>query len=215
MANTTEKTLSQAILERRATPSFEGTPVPEADLKRILEAGLLAPSGWNMQPWRFVVVRSLEQRIRLRAAAYNQAKVQEAPVVIVACGDEDGWRNGDLEEMLRMGREGGMHENYAERARQNIQDSMCEMPNLTAWLNKHVMLAFATMMWTAETMGYDTAPMEGFEQDKVCETLKLPMSYWVVALLAVGHQKGEDKFDGGRLDMRQTVFGEEYGKPLK
>jgi nitroreductase len=46
------------------------------------------------------------------------------------------------------------------------------------------------MMLMAEVLGYDTAPMEGFEQDKVCETLRLPMSYWVVALLAIGHLKG-------------------------
>jgi hypothetical protein len=37
----------------------------------------------------------------------------------------------------------------------------------------------------------------------------------VVALLAVGRLKGQDKFDGGRFEMSHTVFGEEYGKPLK
>jgi len=67
----------------------------------------------------------------------------------------------------------------------------------------------------AEVIGYDTAPMEGFEQDKVHEVLRLPLSYWVVALLAVGHLKGADKFEGGRFDMSHTVFGEEFGKPLK
>jgi nitroreductase len=215
MANLTEKTLSQAILERRATPSFDGTPVPEADLKRILDAGRHAPSGYNMQPWRFIVVRSLEQRIRLRGAAFNQAKVEEAPVVIVACGDEDGWRTGDLEEMLRMAREGGMPENYAEQARQNIPNYLCELPNITAWLSKQVMLAFTTMMWTAETMGYDTAPMEGFEEQKVREVLRLPLSYHVVALLALGRRSGTDKYFGGRFSLGHTVFDGEYGKTLK
>ena len=86
---------------------------------------------------------------------------------------------------------------------------------MTGWLNKMVMLAFTSMMLMAEVIGYDTAPMEGFEQRGVCETLKLPMSYWVVGLLAVGQLKGPDKFDGGRFDMSRTVFGEEYGKPLK
>jgi hypothetical protein len=57
--------------------------------------------------------------------------------------------------------------------------------------------------------------MEGFEQQKVCETLRLPMSYFVVSLLAVGHLQGADKFDGGRFDLVHTVYGEEYGKPLK
>ena len=51
------------------------------------------------------------------------------------------------------------------------------------WLNKMVMIAFTHMMLMAEVMGYDTAPMEGFEQDKVHEVLRLPLSYWVVALL--------------------------------
>jgi nitroreductase len=86
---------------------------------------------------------------------------------------------------------------------------------MTAWLNKHVMIAFTSMMLMAEVLGYDTAPMEGFEQDRVCETLRLPMSYWVVALLAIGHLKGPDKFNGGRFDMSHTVFGEEYDKPLR
>jgi nitroreductase len=215
MANLMEKTLSQAIAHRRATPSFDGSPIPSEDLKKIIEAGLKAPSGYNMQPWRFVVVRSPEQRKRLRWASFNQAKVEEAPVVIVGCGDADGWRTGDLEEMLRMGREGGMSENYAEQARQNIPNYLSNHPNLTAWLNKQVMIALTSMMLMAEVLGYDTAPMEGFEQEKVREVLKLPLSYHVVALLALGRLRGEDKFDGGRFSMGVTVFENEYGRPLK
>src|ERR1700761_591138 len=113
--NKLKKTLSQAIQERRATPSFDGTPIPAEDLKQILDAGLSAPSGYNTQPWRFVVVQSPEQKKRLRAASYNQPKVEEASAVIVACGDADGWRK-DLPEIIRMGREGGMPEGYAHQA---------------------------------------------------------------------------------------------------
>jgi hypothetical protein len=57
--------------------------------------------------------------------------------------------------------------------------------------------------------------MEGFEQEKVHEVLRLPLSYWTVALLAIGHLKGPDKFYGGRFNSAHTVFGEEFGKPLK
>jgi nitroreductase len=215
MANVMEKSLSQAIAQRRATPSFDGSPIPDADLKKILEAGLHAPSGYNMQPWRFVVVRAPEQRRRLRGASFNQAKVEEASLVIVACGDADGWRGGDVEEMLRLGREGGMPENYAEQAKVNIPNYLSNHPDLPMWLNRHVMIAFTSMMLMAEVLGYDTAPMEGFEQEKVREVLKLPLSYHVVALLAVGRLKGSDKFHGGRFSMARTVFAEEFGKPMK
>lgn len=214
MPNLMEKTLSQVIAERRATPSFDGTPVPDADLKKIIEAGLQAPSGYNMQPWRFVVVRGEEQKKRLRAASFNQPKVEEASVVIVACGDADGWRKGDLEEMLQLGRDAGMPENYAEQARTAIPNYLANHPNLTAWLYKQVMIAFTSMMLMAEVLGYDTAPMEGFEEAKVREALKLPLSYNVVALLALGHLSGDDKFNGGRFSMGHTVFDGEYGKPL-
>ena len=213
---TTQKSLAQAIRDRRATPSFDGQPIPASDLRQILDAGLHAPSGYNMQPWRFIVVQQEEQKRRLRAASYNQAKVEEASAVIVACGDRDGWRK-DLDEMLRLGRTGGMTEGYAAQAETSVPAYLSSFTEdqMTGWLNKMVMLAFTSMMLMAEVMGYDTAPMEGFEQQRVCETLKLPMSYWVVALLAVGHLNGEDKFDGGRFDISHTVFGEEYGKPLK
>ena len=210
------KTLKEAIHERRATPSFDGAPIPPEDLKTILEAGLCAPSGYNIQPWRFVVVQDAEQKSRLRAASYNQAKVEEASAVIVACGDADGWRK-DLDLMLQLGREGGMPESYAAQARNSVPSYLSSFSSdqMKGWLNKMVMLAYTHMMLMAETLGYDTAPMEGFEQDKVHEVLRLPLSYHVVALLAIGTQKGPDKFYGGRFDMRHTVFSEEYGKPLK
>jgi nitroreductase len=215
MGKGTEKSLGEAIAGRRATSSFDGAPIPGEDLKRILEAGLLAPSGYNLQPWRFVVVRAPEQRRRLRAASYNQAKVEEASAVIVACGDADGWRTGDLEEMLRLGREGGMPENYAEQAKSAVPQYLSNHPNLPMWLNRQVMIAFTSMMLMAEALGYDTAPMEGFEEEKVREVLRLPLSYTVVALLAVGHARGPEKFAGGRFGMARTVFGEEYDRPVK
>ena len=212
----TQKPLIDVIRGRRATPSFNGAPIPTADLHKILDAGLHAPSGFNMQPWRFVVVQSPEQKKRLRAASYNQAKVEEASAVIVACGDSDGWRK-DLDEMLALGRKGGMPESYAAQAQSSVPNYLSSFTSsqMQGWLNKQVMLAFTHMLLMAETLGYDTAPMEGFEQDKVHEVLRLPLSYWVVALLAVGHLKGPDKFNGGRFDMNHTVFAEEHGKPLK
>jgi nitroreductase len=78
-----------------------------------------------------------------------------------------------------------------------------------------VMTALTHMMLMAESIGYDTAPMEGFEEAKVHEVLKLPLSYTVVALLGLGHLKGPDKYHGDRFSMARTIFAEEYGKPLK
>jgi nitroreductase len=219
-----EKPLSEVVRERRATPSFESTPVHEADLKKIIEAGLSAPSGYNLQPWRFVVVRDPEQRKRLRQAAMDQAKVEEAPVVIVAAGDKDGWRKGDLEEMLRISAEHGYRDPALhEKTRQSVTsflggtpgDGGGIAPDFAVWVNRHVMIAFTHMMLMAEALGYDTAPMEGFHESKVKTLLKLPDSVRVVALLAIGKLKGPDKRFAGRFPMTRVCFAEEWGKAIK
>jgi nitroreductase len=225
MANVAgEKLLSQAIQERRATGSFEDIPIHSADLEKILRAGLEAPSGYNLQPWRFVVVRNRDQKKKLRAAAFGQAKVEEASVVIVACGDPEGWSKGDLEEMLRLATDHGYGGEQAHnQARAAVTGFLGSAPGKIAglepsfavWANRHTMIALTTMMWAAETLGYDTAPMEGFEEDKVKALLKIPESIRVVALLAVGRRKGDDKPYGGRFDIQRTVFSDEWGKRIE
>jgi len=75
----------EAIRKRRSVRSYKLRDVEEKDLRRVLEAGRLAPSATNRQDWRFVVVRDRSLREKLAVAAQNQRFVAEAPVVIVAC----------------------------------------------------------------------------------------------------------------------------------
>jgi nitroreductase len=222
MAQREEKPLSLLIWERRATPHFESTPVPDVDLRQILEAGRQCPSGYNLQPWRMVVVREAEQRRRLRETAVGQPRVEEAPVIMVCCGDPEGYLRGDLEEVIRIGKEHGFtNEAQHERTRQAVHFLLdrpgpvgAVRPDRAVWINRQVMIAFSTMMWMAEALGYDTAPMEGFQEDKVREVLQIPGRVRVVAMLAIGRRQGEDKPYGGRFPMSRFVFGEEWGKPL-
>lgn len=219
-----EKPFSQAVKERRATPSFEDVPIHGADLEKIVRAGLEAPSGYNIQPWRFVVVRDPEQKKKLRAAAFGQPKVEQASAVIVACGDPLGWKDGDLEEMLRIGAQHGFNDRgEQDRIRAAVTGFLSSppgeaggvKPTFDLWANRHTMIAFTTMMWAAETMGYDTAPMEGFMEDQVKALLKIPERVRVVALLAVGRLKGKDKPYAGRFEPARSVFADTWGKSIE
>jgi nitroreductase len=71
--------LTQVLLDRRATPHFKPDPVPEEYLEAVLRFATRAPSGYNLQPWRFLVVRDKENRTRLQQAAFHQEKVGEVP----------------------------------------------------------------------------------------------------------------------------------------
>ncbi len=219
-----EKKLSQVIRERRATPGFTAEPVPDDDLKTILRAGMEAPSGSNLQPWRFIVLRNLEVKARVHAAAMSQQKFLEAPVVVVACGDLDGWKT-DIDEMIAISGEHGANRDAAslEKWRAGLfsyrggapGNAGGNAPDWGLWTNRQVMIAFTHMMLMAEALGYDTAPMEGFWEDQMKTALKLPDSYRVVAMLGIGRLKGEDKKYAGRLPWNRIVFENEYGTPLK
>ena len=80
-------TVVEAIRERRSIRSFRSYPVPEEVIRQILEAARLAPSGTNRQPWRFIVVTDAAERAKLRQMCWDQAFIEEAPVVFVCCAD--------------------------------------------------------------------------------------------------------------------------------
>jgi len=73
------------VKQRTSIRSYKPDPIPDDVLGRILEAGRLAPSAKNYQPWKFIVVRDQAIRQALVPACKNQASVGQAPVVICAC----------------------------------------------------------------------------------------------------------------------------------
>jgi len=83
-----------AIKWRRSVRAYDEREVEEWKLRRVLDAGRLAPSGRNRQIWRFVVVRDAERRRRLMEACRGQRFVAEAPVVIAAVANETHHKTG-------------------------------------------------------------------------------------------------------------------------
>jgi nitroreductase len=74
------------IKKRRSTRKYKEDEIPEEVLHRVLEAARLAPSGKNYQPWKLVLVKDKELKVKLAQAARGQMFIAEAPVIIAACG---------------------------------------------------------------------------------------------------------------------------------
>lgn len=215
-----ERALSTVICQRRATPNFDGSPVPDDVLSAIIQAGMESPSGYNIQPWRFIVVRQAEHKRQLREAAMGQPKVEEAGAVIVCCGDLDAHRGESLELILNESVRHGFTDAQNQKVKEIINKTFNQpagnvmgiSPDYAVWVNRHTMIAFTTMMWMAEVLGYDTAPMEGFFEDKVKSILQIPKNVRVVALLGIGKRKGPDKPYAGRLKTHEVCFSEKWGE---
>jgi nitroreductase len=77
----------EAVHARRSIRAYTDKPVPREVLEKILEAGRLAPSARNIEPWHFIAVTDEKKRKALSKGLFAKF-VAQAPLVIVACGDK-------------------------------------------------------------------------------------------------------------------------------
>ena len=209
------KPITQVLLERRATSHFTDEEVPEEYLEAFLKLGVQAPSGYNLQPWRFMVVRGGEDRKRLQQVAFNQPKVSEAPVVIIAVGMKEEWKERAGEVFSEGAERGAGSKDTVEQYKQGALKFLTGMQSMPVWVNRHTMIAFTTMMLVAEAYGFDTAPMEGFDAAGVKREFNIPEEGEVCALLCIGRAAGEEKAYPGRFPLDRFVFDERFGQPWK
>ena len=76
------------ILSRKSVRAYTDRDVTPEQVETMLKAAMAAPSGMNLQPWRFVVVREQETKNKL-AVGFNKM-IAKAPVAIVVCGKITG-----------------------------------------------------------------------------------------------------------------------------
>ncbi|MEO0075389.1 MAG: nitroreductase family protein [candidate division WOR-3 bacterium] len=74
----------QVIKNRKSIRKYKPNPIAEDILNRILEAGRLAPSAKNIQPWKFIVIKDQNIKEKLVSACRNQEFIAQAPIVICA-----------------------------------------------------------------------------------------------------------------------------------
>lgn len=209
------KPITQVLFERRATNHFKSDPVPDEFLEAILKLGAQAPSGYNLQPWRFIVVRDEENRKRLQQVAFGQPKVAEAPVVVICLGMKEEWKER-AEEVFREGAERGAGSiDTWQQYKEGAFKFLTGMQQMPVWVNRHAMIAFTTMMLVAESYGFDTAPMEGFDAAGVKREFNIPDEAEVCALLAIGRAEGPEKAYPGRFPLERIVYSERYGDEYK
>lgn len=91
----------EAIRTLLAVRSYRDTPVPEAVVRRIVEAGRLTGSGMNRQPWHFIVIRDRDMLRRLGALASSGPYVAQAPLAIVVATDKSRFAVSDASRAIQ------------------------------------------------------------------------------------------------------------------
>jgi nitroreductase len=85
----------ELVKKRRSVRNYLDKPVEESLLEKVLEAGRLAPSACNNQPWVFIVIKDSAARAGL-ASVYKREWFRRAPIIIAVCCDRSiSWKSAD------------------------------------------------------------------------------------------------------------------------
>ena len=183
IAATTVLSVTEAAERRRSIRSFEPIAIPREHLTRILDVVRLAPSAFNIQPWRFVAVESPELKAQLAAAAYNQRQVASAPTVLVLYTDMAD-SLAKVDELLHPGMDGTQKAAVRETILKNFGAMTPEAQE--TWAAAQGNIALGYLLLAIESQGYQSSPMLGFDAEKVKTLLGLPANVRVPAIVAMG-----------------------------
>lgn len=181
-------TVREAAEQRRSIRSYTPEPIPREDLNEILRVASLAPSAFNAQPWRFVVVETPSIKQQLAMAANNQRQILSAPTAIVLYTDM-GDTLASVDEILHP----GMDAAKRAQARDGFIKAFGAQSETDReiWAAGQGYIALGYLLLAAEAHGYQTSPMLGFNAGKVKELLDLPPHVRVPAIVAIG--KGNEE----------------------
>lgn len=182
-----------AIRERRTTVLFDTTRDLTDDLVReLIEAATRAPTAFNLQNWRFIAVRTPQAKARLRAVAWDQVKITDAPVTFIVIGqlaDEQ-----TLPDRLAPAVEAGimpaqMVDGWVAGAASLYKDQLWRQRDEAV---RSASFGAATLFYAAHAMGLGSGPMIGFDHDAVSREFGLADQEIPVLLVSVGYGTPEN-----------------------
>ena len=198
----------EAIAQRRSVKHYDTSHrMSEEEIERLLSLAVLAPTAFNIQNWRFVVVRDVELRRQIRAVAWDHAQVTDASLLIILCADLKSWEK----EPKR----------YWRNAPDAVSDFM--VPAIDTYYRdrdqvqrdeamRSCGIAAQTLMLASKSMGYDSCPMDGFDFEAVGKLINLPEDHVIAMFVAIGKGAKEAAPRGGQLPINEVVVQNKFSK---
>jgi nitroreductase len=196
-----------AVYARRAVKHFDAShSLSDAEEQKLFEATIQAPTSFNIQHWRFVILRDPELRMKIRKEYGNdQAQMTDASLLVLFTADLKAWEKNpqrywvnapqEVSDLL-VGWMGPFHEGRDWLQRDEAQRS--------------IGMAMQTMMLVAQEMGYQSCPMIGFDIEKVAELINLPEDHVMGPMVAIGKGTKDPWPKPGQLPLDQLVVEDTF-----
>jgi len=195
-----------AIYGRRSIKHYDPKhEMTDEEITKLLSAAIQSPTSFNIQHWRFVVVRDPEIRQQLKNAAFHQAQVADSSLLIIVTADleafhkhpERYWSNSPPEVGEKMVQLlVGLYENQPQLQRDEALRS--------------IGIAAQTIMLAAKGMGYDTGALVGYDPVKVAEIIRLPSDHVLGMMIVVGKPLKPAFEKPGQLTLDDVVVTDRF-----
>jgi len=176
------------IQNRRSVNHFDpARKLDDETIKKIIDLAVHAPSAYNLQPWRIIVVQSDEAKEKFWNLAYKQPKIKDAAANLIIVGNKNGWdkENPVWNEMLQSvsgkteiveGAQKGTAYSYGSTEDRRI-----------AFAQANAGLLAMSIMYSAQAMGVDSHPMNGYDYDGVHKEFGLAEHEMPVMNICLGY----------------------------
>ncbi len=191
----------EAIRSRRSIKHYDaGHSMTAEEANEILSLAVLSPTAFNIQNWRFVVVDDADLRKQIRAVSWDQSQVTDTSLFIVLCADLKAWEKEP--------------ERYWVNAPKEVREIM--VPAIDGYYRgkeqvqrdeamRSCGIVAQTIMLAAQSLGYDSCPMDGFDFEQVGRLINLPSDHVIAMFVAIGKGTKEAWPRPGQLSLEDVV----------
>jgi nitroreductase len=172
--------VKKAIAKRKSIRRFKEKEVPNKIIKEVIDAARRAPSGHNLQPWHFVIVKNKKNLLKFKDhRVFNQEEMYKAPVVIVCCTEKEPYSSHSIKK----------HEE--------------EM----SYINLSIASAFLVLR--ATELGLGTCFVAWLDKEKIKRILGMPEDIIIPYVIVMGYPNEKPK-PRGRKKLNEIMSFEKW-----
>jgi len=189
----TNLTFKQIVEQRYATKKFDGKIILQEKVDELLEMIRLAPSSFNIQPWKIKIITDQAMKEKLLAHSWGQQQATTCSHLLIFCANTDIKGNIDLlrKTMIENGANPDSIKGYVDMM-SGFEQGMTPEKKL-AWASKQTYLALSNALNGAKALGFDSCPMEGFSPEEYSRELGLSEHIVPIALCPIGYSADTPK----------------------
>ncbi len=195
-------------------PRFSERGITDDCLASLIEVARQAPSEWNLQTWRWIVVRGDAAKKYLEAATYIKVPLTSAPVILICLADTLAWKSAPqyLQELIASQK---ITEEEGQEALRRVREYYSSSPQVakrTALANAYV--AVHQILLGAAESDLSACWVTEYDEAKIKTHFHIPDHFLVAALLPIGYCEEGQPAGVSKLPMREYIYKEKFGETV-